>query len=157
MGECDQGTKLFASFLPGGGTIEELNTVRKHISHLKGGGLAKALYPATVIGLVFSDVPGGDIAAVASGPTCPDTSTNHEAQAIIEKYNLGSFNLTETPKDPKYFAKVHNFTIVSNVTALSAMQKTAAELTYRTELVSATQYATATDTATQLTQKTQPD
>jgi len=152
MGECDQGTKLFASFLPGGGTIEELNTVRKHISHLKGGGLAKALYPATVIGLVFSDVPGGDIAAVASGPTCPDTSTSHEAEAIIEKYNLGSFHLTETPKDPKYFAKVHNFIIVSNVTALNAMQKAATELSYRTDLVSATQYATATDTVSLLTQ-----
>jgi len=146
MGECDQGIQLFESFLQSGGTIEELNTVRKHISHLKGGGLAKSLYPATVIGLVFSDVPGGDIAAVASGPTCFDTSTIHEAEALIEKYNLGTFRLTETPKDPKYFERVHNFTIVSNVTALNAMQKVAEELSYRADLVSATQYATAEET-----------
>lgn len=146
MGECDQGTKLFESFLQSGGTIEELNTVRKHISHLKGGGLAKALYPATVIGLVFSDVPGGDMTAVASGPTCFDTSTIHEAQALIEKYNLGTFRLVETPKDPKYFERVHNFTIVSNVTALNAMQSAAQALSYKADLVSATQYATAEET-----------
>lgn len=146
MGECDQGIKLFESFLQSGGTIEELNIVRKHISHLKGGGLAKSLFPATVVGLVFSDVPGGDIAAVASGPTCFDTSTIHEAEALIEKYNLGTFRLVETPKDPKYFEQVHNFTIVSNVTALNAMQKKAEQLSYRTDLVSATQYATAEET-----------
>jgi len=146
MSECDQGTKLFESFLQSGGTIEELNTVRKHISHLKGGGLAKSLYPATVVGLVFSDVPGGDMTAVASGPTCFDASTVHEAQALIEKYNLGSFRLVETPKDPKYFERVHNFTIVSNVTALNAMQKAATDLSYRADLVSATVYATATET-----------
>ena len=99
MGECDQGIQLFESFLQSGGTIEELNTVRKHISHLKGGGLAKSLYPSTVVGLVFSDVPGGDMSAVASGPTCFDTSTIHEAEALIDKYDLGSFRLVETPKD----------------------------------------------------------
>lgn len=146
MGECDQGIQLFESFLQSGGTIEELNTVRKHISHLKGGGLAKSLYPSTVVGLVFSDVPGGDMSAVASGPTCFDTSTIHEAEALIDKYDLGSFRLVETPKDPKYFERVHNFTIVSNVTALNAMQKTAEELSYRADLVSATQYATAEET-----------
>jgi enolase len=99
-----------------------------------------------VVGLVFSDVPGGDIAAVASGPTCFDTSTVHEAQMLIDKYNLGAFRLVETPKDPKYFERVHNFTIVSNVTALNAMQKKAEALSYRAALVSATQYATATET-----------
>jgi phosphopyruvate hydratase len=153
MSECEQGTRLFASFLQSGGTIEELNTVRKHISHLKGGGLAKSLYPATVVGLVFSDVPGGDMAAVASGPTCFDSSTVHEAEALIEKYNLGSFRLLETPKDPKYFQRVHNFTIVSNVTALTAIQKTAADLSYRADLVSATAYSTAQETKELLQEK----
>ncbi len=146
MGECTQGIQLFESFLQSGGTIEELNIVRKHISHLKGGGLAKALYPATVAGLVFSDVPGGDIAAVASGPTCFDTTTIHDAQALIEKYALGSFRLVETPKEPKYFERVHNFTIASNVTALNAMQEKAEALSYRADLVSATQYTTAPET-----------
>ncbi len=141
MGECDQGNILFESFLPSGGTIEELNIVRKHISHLKGGGLAKALFPATVAGLVFSDVPGGDMASVASGPTYFDTSTVQDAEALISKYNLGKFHLLETPKDPKFFERVHNFTIVSNVTALNAMQEAAKARSYRADLVSATQYA----------------
>jgi hypothetical protein len=84
--------------------------------------------------------------AVASGPTCFDSSTVYEAEALIEKYNLGSFRLVETPKDPKYFERVYNFTIVSNVTALTAMQKAAADLSYRADLVSATVYATAQET-----------
>lgn len=153
MGECDQGVKLFDSFLQTGGTIEEMNLVRKHISQLKGGGLAKSLYPATVLGLIFSDVPGGDMASVASGPTCFDSTTANDAQAIIDKYNLGHFLLTETPKDPKYFDRVHNFIIVSNVTALNAMQEKGKELGYRSDLVSATAYATAEETATLLTNK----
>jgi len=146
MSERDQGIQLFEAFLKSGGTIEELNTIRKHISHLKGGGLAKALYPATVVALIFSDVPGGDTASVASGPTFLDTSTIHEANVIIEKYQLGTFHLIETPKDPKYFERVHNFIMVSNVTALNAMQQAAKELYYRVDLVSATQYATAEET-----------
>jgi len=146
MGECDQGQKLFNAFLSSGGTIEELNTVRKHISHLKGGGLAKVLYPATVVSLIFSDVPGGDLSAVASGPTCYDDSTVEEAQAIIDRYDLGQFNLNETPKDLTYFKRVHNIPIVSNMTALTAMQAAAWTLGYQTDIVSATQYATAGDT-----------
>lgn len=150
MSERDQGIQLFEAFLKSGGTIEELNTIRKHISHLKGGGLAKALFPATVVALIFSDVPGGDTASVASGPTFLDTSTIHEANVIIEKYQLGSFRLLETPKDPKYFERVHNFVMVSNVTALNAMQQVAKELYYRVDLVSATQYATAEETCSLL-------
>jgi phosphopyruvate hydratase len=156
MSECDQGKRLFGTFLQSGGTVEELNVVRKHISHLKGGGLAKALYPATVASLVFSDVPGGDMVAVASGPTCLDTTTVIDAQAIIDQYNLGDFLLTETPKDAQYFKRVHNFTIVSNVTALVAMQQTAQELGYRAQLVSATQYATAQETISLLTEDADP-
>lgn len=146
MGECDQGIKLFSSFMQSGGTIEELNIVRKHISGLKGGGLAKALFPATVASLIFSDVPGGDITAVASGPTCFDPTTVDDAQKLIDTYNLGKFMLIETPKDPKYFERVHNINVVSNLTALNAMQKTADELGYRASLVSATQYVTPEET-----------
>jgi len=147
MGECDQGQKLFQAFLSSGGTIEELNTVRKHISKLKGGGLAQALYPATVISLIFSDVPGGDLAAVASGPTCYDESTVVDAQAIIDRYSLGDFILNETPKDLELFKRVHNIPIVTNVTALTAMQAAARTLGYQADIVSATQYATAEETA----------
>jgi hydroxypyruvate reductase len=129
-GECDQGVRLYEKFLDSGGIIDELNLVRKHISPLKGGGLAKALYPATVVGLVFSDVPGGDPSAVASGPTYFDASTIADAEQIIQKYNLGHYVLTETPKEQKYFENVWNVEVVSNKTAVAAMSTKAHELGY---------------------------
>ena len=66
--ECEQGVRLYEAFLKTGAVINDLNTVRRHISGLKGGGLAAKLFPATVVGLIFSDVPGGDLSYVASGP-----------------------------------------------------------------------------------------
>ena len=95
-----------------GETIRELNTVRKHISLVKGGGLAKILYPATIIGLIFSDIPGEHYEQVASGPTFKDTSTIAEAEQIIANLNiaaletLGKLELFETPKEDKYFESV---------------------------------------------------
>ncbi len=135
MSECEQGQKLYTAFLQSGGTIEELNTVRKHISRVKGGGLAAALYPATVVGLIFSDVPGGDAAAVASGPTYFDKTTVTDAQQVITKYRLGNFTLNETPKQPEFFAKVHNFVVVSNQVALDAAAAAAMELGYRPQIL----------------------
>src|SRR3989344_4964718 len=58
--ESDQSATLYNAFLMSGGTIDELNMVRRHLSLLKGGGLAKILHPATIVGLIFSDVVGGD-------------------------------------------------------------------------------------------------
>lgn len=156
MGECEQGKQLFGAFLPSGGTIAELNTVRKHISHLKGGGLAAVLHPATVVGLIFSDVPGGDLAAVASGPTYFDASTEADAQAVIERYDLGEYTLTETPKDDSLFARVHNVAVVSNHDALVAMRATASDLGYQAEILSETHYATPEETATLLANHTTP-
>lgn len=131
QGECDQGQKLYKAFLDTGGDIKDLNLVRKHISELKGGGLAKILYPARVLGLIFSDVPGNDCSVIASGPTYKDETTIDDAKAIIEKYNLGDFELTETPKDDKYFEKVDNLLLVSNHNALNAMKDKAEELGYK--------------------------
>lgn len=125
QGECDQSVRLYESFLNSGGTIDELNIVRRHLSPLKGGGLAKALYPATIIGLIFSDVPGGDLSTVASGPTYKDETTNDDAQAIIDRYGLGKFQLNETPKEDVYFEKVRNIVMVSNAVALEAMAEAA--------------------------------
>jgi len=156
MGECDQSTQLFSSFLPSGGTIEELNVVRKHLSRLKGGGLAKALYPAEVIGLIFSDVPGGDLSAVASGPTYFDTTTKEDAQAIIERYNLGTYSLTETPKEERYFEKVHNIPLVTNETALAAMSATATKLGYEAEVITSSLYAAPEEVAAIITDAREP-
>jgi len=71
-----------------GATIHELNTVRKHISRIKGGGLARAAYPATVINLMLSDVIGDDPDTIAAGPFVPDRSTYSEAAAILDRYGL---------------------------------------------------------------------
>ncbi len=119
--ECEQSKKLYAASLSAGLSIHELNTVRKHLSALKGGGLVKLLGGATVVGLIFSDVPGGYPDTVASGPTYLDTTTAADAQAIIKKFDLGQFDLTETPKDVAMFANVTNIVLVDNITALDAM------------------------------------
>jgi glycerate-2-kinase len=138
--ECTQGRQLYDVFLKCGKTITDMNTVRKHISMIKGGGLAKIAYPATVIGLIFSDVPGDRFQDVASGPTYKDDTTVADAQAIIDCNDLGKFELVETPKEDKYFEKVHNFVLVSNKTAVEAMDKKAKELGFETDIVSTELY-----------------
>lgn len=138
--ECDQGQMLYHQFLKTGGTIKELNTIRKHISLLKGGGLAKILYPATVVGLIFSDIVGDHFDMIASGPTYLDSSTVADAQTIIDKYGLAKFELAETPKDEKYFGKVTNIPLISNVQALEMMQKCAVGLGYKALVVSTEVY-----------------
>lgn len=76
------------ALLRSGAPIGDMNTVRKHLSRIKGGRLARAAYPATVITLGISDVPHDDPAVIASGPTVPDTTTLAEARAILARYNL---------------------------------------------------------------------
>ncbi|HXK36301.1 MAG TPA: DUF4147 domain-containing protein [Candidatus Paceibacterota bacterium] len=138
--ECDQAGRLYAASLRAGLSIHELNTVRKHLSALKGGGLAKLLSPATVIGLIFSDVPGGSPEIVASGPTFPDSSTLADAQAIIDRFHLGEFELTETPKDLDLFRNVTNIVMVSNQNALDAMASVASSLGYTAVIAGADRY-----------------
>src|SRR3989344_1222459 len=138
--ECKQNVALYDEFLKSGKTITEMNTVRKHISVFKGGGLAKTAYPATVIGLIFSDILGNVFENVASGPTYKDRTTIEDAQKIIIENNLGKFDLLETPKENKYFEKVHNFVLVSNKTAVEAMDKKAKELGFKTNIVSTELY-----------------
>ncbi len=71
-----------------GAPIAEMNCVRKHLSAIKGGRLTAAAYPARVVSLIISDVPGDDLAAVASGPTVADPTTFAQARAIIARYNI---------------------------------------------------------------------
>ena len=138
--EYIQGAKLYDEFLKTGGTISEMNTIRKHLSLLKGGGLAKAAYPATVVGLIFSDVPGDAFQNVASGATYKDTTTVANVEKIITANNLGKFDLIETPKEDKYFEKVHNFVLVSNKTAVEAMAKKSQQLGLKANIVSTELY-----------------
>lgn len=74
--------------LKAGASIEELNAVRKHLSRVKGGGLAQAAYPAQLATLILSDVIGDRLDVIASGPTAEDKSTFAEAWAVIEKFQL---------------------------------------------------------------------
>jgi glycerate 2-kinase len=76
------------ALLKSGAPIQEMNCVRKHLSKIKGGRLAAAAYPARVVSLIISDVPGDDLGSVASGPTVPDPTTFAQARDIIARYNI---------------------------------------------------------------------
>jgi glycerate 2-kinase len=76
------------ALLASGASIEEMNCVRKHLSAIKGGRLVIAAYPARVVTLLISDVPGDDPAVVASGPTVADPTTYADARAILAKYGI---------------------------------------------------------------------
>ncbi|MFY0664497.1 MAG: glycerate kinase [Natronospirillum sp.] len=76
------------ALLRSGATINEMNTVRRHLSAIKGGRLAAVCYPAKVINLMISDVPGDDPAAIASGPSVGDPSTCADALEVIERYGI---------------------------------------------------------------------
>src|ERR671930_2235207 len=71
-----------------GATIHEINAVRKHISKVKGGRLARLAYPATLVSLILSDVIGDSLGSIASGPTAPDASTFSDCLRIIERYRV---------------------------------------------------------------------
>lgn len=149
--ECEQGPDLYKAFLKAGGTITELNTVRKHISGLKGGGLAALLYPAQVVGLIFSDVPGGELSDVASGPTFFDETTKEDARALLVKYGCaGAFDLRETPKDKHKFERVTNIPLVTNKLAFDAMNDAAQEMGFETTTVSLKMYDFAAPTLEQI-------
>ncbi|MGD9536570.1 MAG: glycerate kinase [Alphaproteobacteria bacterium] len=84
----DDKRAVTGALLRSGATIHEINTVRKHLSAIKGGRLAAAAYPARVIAIVISDVPGDDLSVIASGPTVPDPSSFADAKAVLAKYGI---------------------------------------------------------------------
>jgi glycerate 2-kinase len=120
-----------------GATVHEINTVRKHISQIKGGQLAKIAWPATMIALILSDVIGDDLDVIGSGPTVPDCSTVADAARILEKYSIHPLPLHETPKhgDP-HLARVQNLIVGSNRLAIAAAAGKARALGYRTLMLS---------------------
>jgi hydroxypyruvate reductase len=119
-----------------GATINEINCLRKHCSAVKGGQLARAVAPATLITLALSDVIGSPLDVIASGPTVPDASTWADAWAIVEKYNLAdklppsivhrlssglTGDLPDTPKtDEPAFATTQNIVVADNRVAARA-------------------------------------
>jgi len=122
---------LTSALLSSGARIDEINTLRRHLDLLKGGGLARAAQPARVAGLILSDVVGSPLEAIASGPTAPDPSTRADALNILEKYSLKGMaapsildvlhNARETPKPgDALFAGVENVIVGSNELASGA-------------------------------------
>jgi hydroxypyruvate reductase len=122
-----------------GATIHELNVVRKHLSAIKGGHLARLAYPATVIALILSDVIGDNLDAIGSGPTVADPTTCADAQDVLERYRIPTLPLAETPKprDP-VFRRVRNILVGSNRQSIEAARSEAEKLGYRTIVLSTT-------------------
>jgi len=134
-----------------GAEIHEINTVRKHLSKTKGGGLGHFYAPATVVSLILSDVIGNDLDVIASGPTFPDSSTFSDAYNVLERYDL----LSRAPKTvidflmkgcrgeveetPKTLGNCHNHIIGENRLALEAMAKRANEMGFSPYIVTAEQ------------------
>ena len=134
-----------------GAPIRDINAVRKHISKVKGGRLAKLAFPSTLISLILSDVVGDSVSAVASGPTAPDPSTFAECQLILDKYKLrartsGSIvrlidkgsagEIEETPKpgDP-IFGNILNRVVGNNRLAVIAAKEQAEALGYSVKVL----------------------
>jgi glycerate-2-kinase len=132
--------------LRAGATIRELNAVRKHLSAMKGGELARWAAPAQVISLIISDVIGDPIDFIASGPTAPDTTSYSDALAAIQKYGIevaesvkdrlqegARGHIPETPKpgDP-VFKQVENHIIANNRLLIDAAVEKARELRFNT-------------------------
>jgi len=136
----EEEVKIFKSLTKAGATIQELNTVRKHMSLARGGFLAKYAYPARSMSLIFSDVPGDDINFIASGPTVKDKTTIDDAAAFLAKYDIldkcdfESCGLIETPKEEKFFKNAKNSIVVSNSIALDAMELKAAALGFKVKV-----------------------
>jgi len=154
--EYKQGQRLYADALRTGMTIHELNVVRKHLSELKGGGLAHALYPAQIIGLIFSDVPGTAYDMVASGPTWPDPTTIRDAQAALGRYDLTGYTLQETPKEPQWFERITNIVLASNRIALEAMAQQATMRGYGAHILSDALYDDSAHIITRMRKQASP-
>lgn len=141
--------KMVAGLLLGSGaTIQEMNTVRKHLSRVKGGRLAEAFAPADLLSLVLSDVVGDDLDAIASGPTVPDTSTWEAAAKVLQDrevwedcpaavrrlMSLGrDGKVPDTPKvHDACFARTKVVFVGNNMLALKAAEEEARRRGYRT-------------------------
>ena len=117
---------LTSALLASGARIEEINTVRRHLDSLKGGGLAQAANGAQIVSLILSDVVGDALEAIASGPTAPDPSTRQDAMAIVGRISNSTYQFRETLKPgAPLFRNVRNHIIASNETALRAAKKQA--------------------------------
>ena len=149
-----------------GARIDEINTVRKHLSNVKGGRLSEISHPATLITLILSDVIGDRLDVIASGPTVPDNTTFKDAMNVIEKYNLLDKlpanvmillkqglrgDIKDTPKEG--LIKDRTFIIGNLKHALTAAKEKVVSMGYETEIISSELQGEARDTAKYLSAK----
>jgi glycerate 2-kinase len=143
LGEIQELTNIL---LACGARIDEMNVLRKRLDQLKGGGLAKMVYPAELIALILSDVMGSPLDTIASGPTVPDPSTFHDALQVLEKYKIrdripksilqhldkGVNKQQEETKKPgdQVFSSVTNIIVADNRIACEAAREKAKALGY---------------------------
>ena len=143
--------QFFGLLLASGADIAEINTVRKHLSAVKGGGLARAAFPARVVSLILSDVIGDPLDVIASGPTVADPTTFADALLIVAKYGLAKScratliehlqqglhgGLPETPKtSDAAFDRTTNYLIGSNRIALEAAGAEARRLGFHAQII----------------------
>ena len=163
LAEKQETTRLL---LGAGATINELNAVRKHVSLFKGGQLARAAAPATLISLILSDVIGDPLDVIASGPTAPDPTTFADALAVLERRGVGYLvpnavrarleagargEVEETPKpgDPA-FERVTNVVIGNNALVVDAAAAEARRLGYRAEVLTRSLQGEAREVALEL-------
>ncbi len=137
-----------------GATIQEINTIRKHLSRIKGGQLAQLAAPATLITLVISDVITNDLEVIASGPTVRDSTTVHDAHRIQKKYLLPSLPFIETPKI--HLLHATNIILLSNIPAAEAMKKKAKILGYQAKILTTQMSGEASTIGKELAQKAKP-
>ena len=133
--------ELTQALLRSGATINEMNTVRKHLSRIKGGQLTRLAHPATLVTLVLSDVVGDPLAVIASGPTVPDPTTAANARAVLARYGIRETRflqaLLETPKpgDPAFEHAQQTIVGSNRLAALAAVER-ARRLGFNTLLLS---------------------
>jgi glycerate 2-kinase len=134
-----------------GASIHEINTLRKHMSRIKGGQLARAAHPARMVSLILSDVVGDDLDVIASGPTVADPSTFQDCMNILSKYGIADKltpavnkhlvkglegKIRETPKPGNtIFDKTDHFVIGNNIQALKSAKHQAESLGYNTVML----------------------
>ncbi len=128
-----------------GASIGEINIVRKHLSAIKGGFLAKKAFPANIFNFLISDVPGDNPSVIASGPTLPDESTFLDAQYVIDKYKIKisnkvikrlSTSYEDTPKSgDKVFSNVYTKIIARPIDSLKETEKYAQSLGFKTYIL----------------------
>lgn len=131
----DEKQRVTRSLLACGATIHQINTVRKHLSAIKGGRLAALAQPAQVVALILSDVIGDNLEVIGSGPTVPDLTTKRDATAILRRFGVTAPKLTETPKR---ISNANNVIVGSNRVSMEAAKKTSRELGYQPIVLSTT-------------------